>query len=131
MLAPCWARSRPAGRIRFLWDFAFGGTPLTRPFFGTAVTAGPRRKGVFKGDEAPKCTSVLLHASKDMLFAFWLLKAARFSSTLSGTNGYALSGRSVIVRAERQLAEKWYTYTVRDMQKPGRAIIEARARRQA
>lgn len=58
--------------------FCIRGHASDAAFFGTAATAGPRRKGVFKGDEAPKCISVLLHASKDMLFMFGCLEAARF-----------------------------------------------------
>lgn len=113
--------------------FCIRGHASDAAFFGTAATAGPRRKGVFKGDEAPKCISVLLHASKDMLFMFGCLEAARF---LVHAVRYEWlfpqwAGFSVIVRAKAQLTEKRYSYTVRDMQKPGRAIIEARARRQA
>jgi hypothetical protein len=49
MLAPCWARSRPAGRIRFLWDFAFGGTPLTRPFLAQLRLLGQEGRAFSRG----------------------------------------------------------------------------------
>jgi hypothetical protein len=131
MLAPWWARSRPAGRIRFLWDFAFGGTPLTRPFLAQLRLLGQEGRAFSRG---MRHQSVSVYCYMHRKICFSCLAALRqqgFSSMLSGTNGYSLNGRSVIVRAKAQLAEKRYTYTVRDMQKPGRAIIEARARRQA
>ena len=104
MLAPWWARSRPTGRIRFLWDFAFGGTPLTRPFLAQLRLLGQEGRAFSRG---MRHQSVPVYCYMHRKICFSCLAALRqqgFSSMLSGTNGYSLNGLAFRSLSERKLS---------------------------